>query len=201
MNELPICACRRFAAVITTIALTALVGCGDSHTFKINSGHIDPSSVAAVGAAIDGAEVRLSRYSTGCDAGTAEPLVAKVGDGVGFTADQVKTLASPCLEAPSPGIEIQVEGRSVIFDFANIEQSGVFPEAEFEGFILDLAEATETSFLMFAIIDRQLTNVDLEPDDLFSDYDHLEVNFAGAEYDANSFVKIDLFFAAVVSAN
>lgn len=59
----------------------------------------------------------------------------------------------------------------------------------------------EASCRILAIIDCQLTNVDLEPDDLFSDYDHPEVNLARAEYDASSFVKIDLFFVAVVSAN
>ena len=59
----------------------------------------------------------------------------------------------------------------------------------------------ETSCLRLAIIDRQLTNVDHEPDDLVADNDHLEVNFARAEYDANSFVKMDPFFVAVVSAN
>jgi hypothetical protein len=187
--------------VITTIALAALGGCGDAHTFKVDSGHFDRGSAAEVGAALDGADVQLSRYSTSCDAGTVEPLVAKVGDGVGFTGDQVKTLASPCLEAPSPAIEIQVERHSVVFDFSNVERAGTFPKAEFEGFLLDIAQDTETWLLVAAVVNRQVTNMDLENEDLSYDYDHLEVNFAGAGYDSNSFVKIDLYFVAVAAAN
>ncbi|TFH26131.1 MAG: hypothetical protein E4H00_11005, partial [Myxococcales bacterium] len=136
MNESPTSACQRFAAAVTIIALGAVVGCGDAHVFKIDSGHLDPSTIDVASTAVDGADVQLSRYSATCGADTMEPLLAKIGDGVGFTGEQVESLTPPCLDPPTPGIDIQVERHSIVFDFSNIEIAGAFPEASFEGFLL-----------------------------------------------------------------
>jgi hypothetical protein len=196
MNESPASRCRRFTAVIATIALGAVAGCGNAHVFSVDPGHIDPDVLATAAAGLDGADVQLRRYSTGCDANTPEPLTAKVGDGMEFTADQMKALPSPCPASPNPGVEVQVERRSLIFDFSNVERVGVFPEFEFEGYLLDISREDGPQ-LVLAVVDRQLTNVDVENEDLAYDHDHLEVNFAGATFDSDGFVKIDLFFAHV----
>jgi len=196
MNESPTSTCRRLAAVIATIALGALAGCGNARVFSLDPGHIDPDVAGTAAAGMAGADVQLRRYSTGCDATTPEPLTAKVGDGMEFTADQLKALPSPCPESPNPGVEVQVERRSIIFDFSNVERVGVFPESEFEGYLLDISREDGPQ-LVLAVVDRQLTNVDVENEDLSYDYEHLEVNFAGATFDSDSFVKIDLFFAHV----
>jgi hypothetical protein len=181
-------------ATIAACTLGALAGCGDAHVFKLDPGDIDPDSAGSLAAGIDGADVELRRYSTGCHAAASEPLTAKVSDGTEFTADQVKSLAAPCPESPNPGVEVQVERRSLIFDFSNVEQPGRFPASEFEGYILDISRGQNAPLLVYAVIDHKLSNVDIDNEALSYDHDFLEVNFTGTRYDSTTFVKIDLFF-------
>jgi hypothetical protein len=195
MNSSATITFRKSIAVLVTSMLGTLAGCGDAHGFNVDPGHIDPDSVAHLAAGIDGVDVWLHRYSTGCNAKASAPLTATVSDDMEFSSEQVKTLAPPCVDSPTPGVAVQLERRSIIFDFSNVEGSETFPDSEFEGYIIDLSRDDGRPVLMLAVVDRQLSTLDLQNEDLSHDYGHLELNFAGTTYDSGSYVKIDLFFA------
>lgn len=186
---------RKAATVAFAITLGVLAGCGNAHTFSLDPGQLEADARVVPLAGIEGADVELRRYATGCDAKTPDPIVAKVGDGTEFSAEQVGSLSAPCPESPSPDVDIQIEHRTLVFDFSNVEQSAGFPASEFDGYILDIAADNDGLVLVQALIDRDATTLDLEEEALSYDESHLEVNFAGATYDSSGFVKIDLFFA------
>jgi len=186
---------RKLTALVLGCALGLLVGC-----FSLDPGHvdsIDPDSVTC----IDGAEIELFRYSTRCERPSTKSLVAEIGDGMEFSADQVRTLDAPCAESPNPGVEIQVEHSSLIFDFSNVANPGRFPVADFEGYVLDILPGEDNAHLVRATVDSKANSLGMENADLRFDFDRLEVNFQGISYDEGGFVKIDLWFvpAAVMA--
>jgi len=179
-------------------ALGLLVGCGDTHVFSLDPGSVDPGPTDGVVACLDGAEIELIRYSTLCERASSKSLVAEIGDGMEFSADQVRALESPCAEGPSPGVEIHVEHSSLIFDFSNVTGPGRFPKADFEGYMIDVALNEDSALLLAATVDTEANSIGLENADISSDRRHIEVNFEDLSYDERGFVKIHLWFASVV---
>jgi hypothetical protein len=171
-------------------ALGLLVGC-----FSLDPGHVDSTGPGSV-TCIDGVEVELLRYSTRCERPSTKSLVAEVGVGMEFSADQVRTLDSPCAESPNPGVEIQVEHSSLIFDFSNVANPGRFPVADFEGYVLDILPGEDNAHLVRATVDSEANSLGVEDADLWYDFNRLEVNFEGISYDEGGFVRINLWFVS-----
>ena len=164
--------------------------CGDA-----SDGEFSPAVVSP--AALDGADVHLLRDSTRCSAPAPTHLVAKMGAGIEFSADNAQPLASPCLDDANPGVEVDIENGSVVFDFSNVESQGRFPDAAFEGYVLYFARKCGDPIFTSATVDREVSNVDVGNGDIRTHFDRLKVNFAGVAYDPSSFLKIDLAWANV----
>ena len=174
-------------ALLVTLGLFA--GCGDypidSSTESVD---IEPrgSSVGLLGRT-----VYLRRRSSSCGAPVSNPLV-EVGAGVEYTSEQTRGLGSPCSGAPSPAVEISVEGQSLIFDFSDVDQAGVFPEAEFEGYELAFARRCGDIVLGGVSVDTQHSTMAASEVRASHHYDRVDVDFQGTGYDHTSFLKIDL---------
>ncbi len=175
-------------ALLFSVPVTA--ACGDS-----DDGELSPAVVSP--AARDGADVHLLRDSTRCSAPAPTHLVAKMGAGVEFSEDNAQPLASPCLDDANPGIEVDIEHGSVLFDFSNVATEGRFPDAVFEGYVLYFARKCGDPIFTSATLDREVSNVDVRSGDISTHFDRLKVNFAGIAYDQTSFLKIDLSWANV----
>jgi hypothetical protein len=160
--------------------------------YSLNPGHIDPDTLGPR-ASLGGLEVKLLRYATDCDSKASVPLVARVRDGCEFPGHQVKLLGSSCAEAPSPGVDVYVEERHVIFDFSNVAEPGRFTDTDFDGYIIDILRPKGGPAIVGMGVDEAMTTVDIDSGTLSHDYDHLEVNFQGVSYDRDSFVKINLW--------
>ena len=171
-----------------------LAGC----TYTLDPGHIDPDSLEPH-LCFDGAEAALVRYSTRCERASAQALVSEVGDGMEFEASAVKALESPCEETPSPAVAVEIQHSALVFDFSKVEREGEFPNADFEGYVIDLALHDHNARLLAVTVNSEST-LPLVRDDIYHEPDHIEVNFAGLEYDADGLVKIDLWFADPSSA-
>lgn len=191
-------AARRCTVLFVSTAVTLAVGCGDSQTFTTDPGDIDPSSIPEGHECFIGASIQLSRYSSSCDR-TSPALSSEVLDGVVFTAEQVSTLASPCDDGPSPGFEIAFDEMShtVAFDFSQVSRAGRFPAADFDGYMLDVTIGEDNGTLLQVSVDREVTTLDVDSDDLDWDLDHIEVNLEGVAYDDGSLLKLQLVFARV----
>jgi len=184
---------RRAAALILGSALGLLAGCG----FSLDPGHIDPSSIDDPGC-LEGAQLELVRHSTRCEQKNSKSVRAEVGDAMEFSAEQVRSLESPCTEGPNPGIEIHLDHGigSLIFDFSNVAQADRFPNADFEGYTIDIVLRDHNALLVGARVDAEETNVEVENIDISFDPTRIEVNFEGVSYDDRGFVKIDLHFSS-----
>jgi hypothetical protein len=169
-------------------------GCGDA-SYALNPGHIEPVPSDQLLDCFEGAEAELTRFSTACGRTSEKTLETRVSDGPEFTSDMVASLDAPCSEGPSPGIEVLIERHSVVFDFGFVEAFGRFPEADFDGYIIDLNLSPENAFLIGATVDREHTTLAVEPDDIAFESDHIEVNFEGVSYEPGSMLEIKLWFA------
>jgi len=159
----------RNAALILLAAVGALSGCGDRGMFS--RGEMREFSERSLGSMIDSRDVTVEHRSTRC------------GDNA----------AMACPKGMAPGVEIYVEPTSVIFDFSNVSEPGVFADTDFEGFVVEIAAEAKRP-IMFAHVDARATTLAFDAGQLTHDKAHLELNFAGASYDSDSFVKIDLLF-------
>lgn len=72
--------------------------------------------------------------------------------------------------------------------------SGVFTSADFDGYVIDVLAHSDRE-ISSATVDRNLSNLDLDDDELIVDGHTLRANFAGLAFDETTFVKIDLLFA------
>ena len=179
-------------ALLVTLGLFA--GCGDypidSSTESVD---IEPrgSSVGLLGRT-----VYLRRRSSSCGASVSNPLVAEVGAGVEYTSEQTRGLGSPCSGAPSPAVEVSVDGQSLIFDFSSVEEAGVFPKAEFEGYELAFArrfgEPEVHPIVEGVSVGTQHSTMAASEVRASHHYDRVDVDFQGTGYDHTSFLKIDL---------
>jgi hypothetical protein len=181
---------RSFVSALFAL-LVSTSGCG----FSLDPGHIDRDAVEPH-LCFEGAEAKLLRYSTDCERPSATALNAEVGDGMEFEASAVETLESPCTEAPSPAVAIEIQDNALVFDFSKVERAGRFPDAHFDGYVIDIGLRPGNALLLEASVSPEST-IPLARDDIYHEPDHIEVNFAGLSYDENGLVKIDLWFANV----
>ena len=172
-------------------SLASASGCG----FSLDPGHIDPESLEPL-LYFEGAEVELVRYSTRCERPSATALNAEVGDGMEFEASAVKTLEAPCAKTPSPAVAVEIQGSALVFDFSEVERPGRFPNADFEGYVIDIRLQPHNALLFDATVNRE-SSIPLTRENIYHEPDHIEVNFADLSYDENGLVKIDLWFANV----
>lgn len=189
------------AALFVASLVSALSGCGDAHAFRLNPGSMGPESGGTEHACFDGSEVKLVRYASACSE-TSKSLDSTVRDGLVFPAEDVETLESPCADGPNPAIDVLFElvSHSVILDFSQVAQSGRFPEADFDGYVLEVLLEESNGTLMSVAIDRELTNVAIDRGDVDWDRSRIDLNFAGVRYDETSLLKLDLTFARVSPA-
>ena len=146
---------------------------------------------------MDGVRVELIRHSTGCDSTESQGLIVEVGPWLEYSAEAVSELKANCSLALNPGVEVHVEDSSVVFDFSNVAEPGRFPDGEFEGYILDMVRTADAPVLVAALVDWQMTTLDVGQEDLSYDQDRLAVNFAGRAFDSNSFLRVDLYLTGV----
>ena len=177
---------RKCMSLVLVSALGLLAGClyaGQPGRIQIDEGAL---------ASMEGVRVELIRHSTGCGSGESEGLFVEVGPGCEYPADAVRALKSNCSVAPHPGVEVHVDGSTVMFDFSNVAEPGRFPDGEFEGYILDIVRTADAPFLIGALVDGEMSTPDVVQGDLSADLDRLAVNLAGLTFDSNSFLKVDL---------
>jgi hypothetical protein len=117
-----------------------------------------------------------------------------VGTPMEFPGDNVAKLKSACSGGSEAAVSIDVEARSIIFDFSSVASSGVFTAADFNGYVLtDMADAAPE--LVGAILDRDVSTLQLDDDRLQTEPRVVRANFEGIRFDETGFVKIDLLFA------
>jgi len=186
----------RLTALALSNILGLLSGCGNVDTFSLNPGHIavDPDAEPPTFA---GAELQVSRFSTLCDRPASKALASEIGDGMEFSATDLGALEPPCTESPSPGVEIDLEGASLIFDFSSVAASGRFPTADFDGYRFQIVDERNDFLLVAAAVDDEASTVHVTNAQVSNEPNLIEVNFEGAAYDHHGFVKIDLWFAKI----
>jgi len=184
------------AALLAAGFLLLFTGCGDAHTFGLEPGSIDPDSVGLEHACFDGSDVTLMRYASTCNA-ASKSLDSVVHDGLVFPADDVGTLESPCSDGPTPAIDVlfDMESGSVILDFSQVARSGRFPEAEFDGYVLEVSLEESNGTLLAVAIDTERSTLVLDPRDVAWDHSRIDLNFEGERYDTDSVLTLDLTFA------
>lgn len=178
---------RACSSLVFVSALGLLAGC----LYMGDPGHIeaDPSAVVSM----EGVRVELIRHSTSCGSTESEGLIAEVGPWVEYSAEAVSALKANCDLAPRPGVEVHVDGNAVVFDFSNVAEPGRFPVGELEGYILDMVRTADAPVLIAALVDPEMTTLDVVQNDLSFDRDRLVVNLAGRDFDSSSFLRIDLY--------
>jgi hypothetical protein len=157
----------RNIVLLLLVAMGTLSGCGDRGMFS--TGQMRGLSERSLGSTIDSADITVEHQSTRC------------GDNA----------AMPCPKGMAPGVEVHVEASSIIFDFSNVQEPGTFEEADFEGYVVEIA-AQANRPILFASIDTRASNLGVDADAVTHNSRHLELNFAGLAYDSDSFLKIDL---------
>jgi hypothetical protein len=173
-------------------AVSISVGCalavGNAAAYSVDSEHD----------CFDGSEIELVRYSSACER-ASESLASVVRHGIVFSAEELRTLESPCAEGPAPGIDVlfDMESHSILLDFSRVTQGGRFPETGFDGYIFDVLLEESNGLLLVLAIDRELSTLKLDDRHVEWDHSHIEVNLEGAQYDQQSLLKLDLVFARV----
>jgi hypothetical protein len=176
--------------------LGLLAGCGDADVFEINAGRIDQDSIPTDHTCFGGSAIKLVRYSSVCGQ-TSSSLVSEVHEGMVFSAEDVRTLGSPCAHGPTPGIEIYFDedSHSIFLDFSQVTHGDRFPEADFEGYVFEVTLEEANGILLGVTVDRELSSIGLNDDHVEWDGSHIDVNFEGVSYDHQGLLKLDLWFA------
>ena len=178
--------------MLAVVAAGFLGGCGDIDTFKLrpaSSGEIEPF------ADWQGALVELVHVTEPCDE-TADGLRALVGDHMEFANCAIGAPESRCSPSAETALAIDVQPRSIIYDFSNVEGPGVFGRADFNGYVIDNLFGVGPR-IVAANIDRDATTLDLNDDDIVVDGDSVHANFEGHAFDSSDFVKIDFVFESI----
>ncbi len=90
-------------------------------------------------------------------------------------------------------MDVHIESRSIVFDFSNVQEPGVFPNSDFEGFVAELSDSERS--VLYAVVNPTFSNVELDEAALVYDGGGVELNLAGIAYDATTFIRIDLLVA------
>lgn len=179
-------------AVIAAVAVVFIATkCGDAYTFGIRTSDWDDSADGSPLSTLNGAIVELEHVSSRCDDGVSDGLMARVGSDIEFPGESVVEIEPPCVNGRAVQLDVDVEGRSIVYDFCNVEGAGRFPEAEFEGFVV-----TDAFHLVAPIrgvtIDRDKSTMNMSDAAISFDEHTVRVNLAGLEYDDTCRVKLDL---------
>jgi len=171
-------------------ALLLITACGDA-TYKVTtSGWGEPEEVRLF-PDLEGSIVELARLSSRCNQDPSHSLVALVGSHMEFPGETVTQLKSPCAGGHEVRVDIDLEGRSILYDFSNVVAAQRFPNADFEGFVVTDMYHSVAAFRGVSI-DRTVSTM-VVPDEAISVRAHsLSVNLAGVAFDPTSFLKIDL---------
>lgn len=183
-----------WSALAAALGATAFYGCGDLHTYKL-----DPGSLGDAEPAEDwnGTIVELVQMMAPCDS-VPEGLRAWVGDQMEFHNCAVEAPWSSCAASSRVAVAVDVQPRAIIYDFSNIESAGRFERAGFTGYVIaDIIGASPG--ILEARIDREVTTLDLEDEDIVVDGNSVRMNFEGLRFEDTDFVKIDLVFAGAES--
>lgn len=183
---------HRVARVIAAVAVVFIAAkCGDLDAFKISPSDWDDSADRSPLSTLDGAIVQLEHMSSRCDDGVSDGLIALVGPDMEFPGESVVEIEPPCVDGRAVQLDVDVEGRSIVYDFCNVAAAGTFPQAEFEGFVV-----TDTLHLVAPIrsvtIDRDKSTMNMSDAAISFDEHTVWVNLAGLEYDETCRVKLDL---------
>ena len=89
------------------------------------------------------------------------------------------------------GIEVHVDGTSLLLDFSNVKGSGAFDAVAFAGYLLAVGDEARCS-IVDAVLDEALSTVDSNNLELRFDDRQLAVDLRGLAYDVNTFIKIDM---------
>lgn len=178
--------------VIAAVAVVFIAAkCGDVHAFQIRSSDWDDSADGSPLSTLNGAIVQLEHVSSRCDDGVSDGLIALVGSDMEFPGESVVEIEPPCVDGRAVPLDVDVEGRSIVYDFCNVAGAGTFPQAEFEGFVV-----TDTFHLVAPIrsvtIDRDKSTMNVSDAAISFDEHTVWVNLAGLEYDETCRVKLDL---------
>lgn len=187
----PIAAGPRWTPIVTLLLVSA---CGDPNPADFAPPVVAPSSATPP---IDGTAVYLARVSARCHGLPAARLAGVMGTGVEFSAEQVRTLLSPCVDSPHPGIDVDIENGGVVFDFSNVDTSGHFPHALFEGYVLHFSRECGDPIFTSAAPDVEASSANMASVHIDTHFDRLEVDFAGVDYDQETFLKVDLSWEAI----
>ena len=184
------------AALLIGGVLGLSAACGDADVFRINAGGIDPDSIPTDHTCFGGSAIKLVRHSSACSQ-TSRSLVSEVYEGMLFSAEDVRTLGSPCADGPAPGIEIYFDedSHSIVLDFSKVTHADRFPKSDFEGYMLEVALEEANGTLLVVTVDRELSSISLDDEHVDSDRSHIDLNFEGVSYDQQSLLKLDLLFA------
>jgi hypothetical protein len=181
---------RTWSALAVMAIVGSVTACGDVDTYMLRSSQGGRASLTSW----NGTIVELVRTATPCDSGASERLIVPVGTPIEFPGENVAKLKSACSGGSEAAVSIDVEGRSIIFDFSSVARSAVFIEADFNGYVLtDMANAAPQ--LVGATIDRDVSTLQLHDDALQTEGRVVRANFEGVHFDETGFVKIDLLFA------
>ncbi|MBT8451104.1 MAG: hypothetical protein KJO40_03945 [Deltaproteobacteria bacterium] len=178
--------------MLAVVAAGLLGGCGDVDTFKLRPdswGEIEPR------ADWQGALIELVHVTEPCNE-TADGLRALVGDHMEFANCAIGAPKSRCAPSAEAALAIDVQPRSIIYDFSNVEGPGVFGRADFDGYVIANLLGVGPR-IVAANIDRDATTLDLDDDDIVVDGDSVHANFEGHAFNASDFVKIDLVFESL----
>lgn len=183
---------RSFAwPMFAAAAAMVLCACGDVDTFKLR-----PASWGETQPLVDwnGTIVELHHQTLPCDVVAPKCLRSFVGDHMEFEGLEVVALKSDCSRGAEAAVAIDVQPRSIIFDFSNIVDPGAFPQMDFDGYVVgDFLGAAPQ--IVGARVDREVSTLDLDDRDIVIDGGRIRANFAGLAFDVTDLVKIDLVFA------
>jgi len=188
---------KRFAVgsfawpMLAAAAANVFCACGDAHAFKLS-----PDSRGETEPLVDwnGTIVELHRQTLPCETDAPECLRSFVGDQMEFEGLEVRGLKSECSRGGGAAVAVDVQPRSIIFDFSNVENPGAFRRTDFDGFMVrDLTGMPPD--IAVARVDREVSTLDLDDRQIIVDAGTIRANFAGLAFDSTDFVKIDLVFA------
>ena len=181
----------QWPALAVAVALGLVTACGDVDTFKIRTsgwGETEPL--------VDwnGTLVQLVRATMPCASQNSEGMIVPVGTHMEFPGERVAALKSSCSVDVEAEVSIDVEGRSIIYDFSSVTAAGVFTATNFNGYVFtDMARSAPE--IVGATIDQSVSTLQLDDDALQAEGRVVRANFEGVLFDETSFLKIDLLFA------
>lgn len=179
--------------LLSALLLTA--ACGDGTYSLSTSSWPEPGEVHPL-PDLEGSVVELVRRSSRCNQDLLDGLVALVGSQVEFPGETVSELKSPCAGGHEVRVDIDLEGRSILFDFSNVVAARRFVSADFEGFVVTDMYESVAAFRGVSI-DRTLSTMDVRDEAISVRAHSVSVNLAGVAFDPTSFLKIDLLLEDV----